>query len=270
MGRIWRPSRSEHHSLPRMIAKVLTMSLPKRTAGRLALTRPGPPIASSRSILSTIIALQTKRGNSEQIRWQPQLGAWSRKDTPSSLQTPTASGILVLDFDHADGGVEQLAEWEREHGSFTEPRVRTGSGGVHLYFLREKSLEAGLGADTLMHFAKLKLRARDPEMGKESFKEVGVDMRDVSLNGMIACPPSSYQRGEKVARYTAASRGELPAVDALPQLPDWVIGILNERASRAAGGAKVRMKVKVAVEKVSGVEAPSAFSKAPDLADAAL
>ncbi|GAQ89358.1 hypothetical protein KFL_005140025 [Klebsormidium nitens] len=106
------------------------------------------------------------------------------------LINTAASGILVLDFDLGDGGMEQLAIWEIEHGAFDAPRVRTGSGGVHIYFSHQRSLESGLGAETPTHFAKLELRVRDPDSGKAVLKKVGVDMRGVSSNGMIACPRS--------------------------------------------------------------------------------
>jgi hypothetical protein len=126
----------------------------------------------------------------------------------NTLINTAASGILVVDFDLGDGGMEQLAEWETVHSAFTGPRVRTGSGGVHVYFSHEKSLDAGLGPQTPTLFAKLELKVLDPETRKESIKKVGVDMRGVSSNGMIACPPSSYQRlGETATVHRRRRRG---------------------------------------------------------------
>jgi hypothetical protein len=186
------------------------------------------------------------------------------------LINTAASGILVVDFDLGDGGMEQLAEWETVHGAFTGPRVRTGSGGVHVYFSHEKSLEAGLGPQTPTHFAKLELKVLDPKTGKESIKKVGVDMRGVSSNGMIECPPSSYQRLGETAQYTVVGEGELPAVDDLPPLPDWFITILNERALRKAGGANVQTGADARVGGRAGVRAPSVFLRMPDLSDTGL
>jgi hypothetical protein len=186
------------------------------------------------------------------------------------LINTAASGILVVDFDLGDGGMEQLAEWETVHGAFTGPRVRTGSGGVHVYFSHEKSLEVGLGPQTPTHFAKLELKVLDSETGKESIKKVGVDMRGVSSNGMIACPPSSYQRLGETAQYTVVGGGELPAADDLPPLPDWLITILNERASRKAGGGNVQTGVDARVGGGAGVRGPSVSLRMPDLSDTGL
>lgn len=181
------------------------------------------------------------------------------------------SGVLVVDFDLQDGGMEQLAEWESKHGAFTGPRVGTGSGGAHLYFSHERSMESGLEADTPTHFAKLELKSRDPGTRKETLKKVGADMRGVSSNGMITCPPSFYQRCEEIARYTVAGGGDLPAVDALPPLPGWFIEILNEWASsKAAGVSKSRPRAGKAAAAGAGIRQASASVKSPDLADAVL
>lgn len=121
----------------------------------------------------------------------------------------------------------------------------------------------------------------DGETGEESVKKVGVDMRGVSSNGMIACPPSSYRRLGETARYTVVGGGALPAAADFPPLPDWFIEILNERALKAAGGAEGRpgSGVGVGVEVGVGVGAggragvaagPSISLWAPDLADAGL
>ncbi|GAQ91549.1 hypothetical protein KFL_008050010, partial [Klebsormidium nitens] len=184
------------------------------------------------------------------------------------LINTAASGVVVLDFDVGDGGMEQLALWETEHGAFDAPRVRTGSGGVHIYFSHRRSLASGLGVETPTHFAKLELRVRDPTSGKEVLKKVGVDMRGVSSNGMIACPPSSYERLGETARYTVDGGGELPLAEDLPPLPKWLIEILNERASRGSGE---RSEGPSEVLSGAGPSArASAGFEAPDLTDRGL
>ncbi|GAQ86625.1 hypothetical protein KFL_003010010 [Klebsormidium nitens] len=88
---------------------------------------------------------------------------------------------------------------------------------------------------------------------------------------MIASPPSSYQRGEEVARYTVAGGGDLPAVDALPPLPGWFIEILNERASsKAAGASKSRPGAGKAAAAGAGITCAPASVNPPDLADPVL
>ena len=47
------------------------------------------------------------------------------------------SGIFVLDVDPRHGGDKSLCEAEKIHGPLPiGPRVRTGGGGEHIYFLR--------------------------------------------------------------------------------------------------------------------------------------
>ncbi|GAQ92791.1 hypothetical protein KFL_011390020, partial [Klebsormidium nitens] len=184
------------------------------------------------------------------------------------LINTAASGIVVLDFDVSDGGMEQLDIWETEHGAFDAPRVRTGSGGVHFYFSHQRSLESGLGEETPTHFAKLELRVRDPVSGKEVLKKVGVDMRGVSSNGMIACPPSSYERLGETARYTVDGGGELPPAHNLPPLPHWLIEILNERASRGSG-ERSRGPSEISSGAGPSARASAGFG-APDLTDLGL
>jgi hypothetical protein len=41
--------------------------------------------------------------------------------------------LLVLDFDAKAGGLDALAAWEAEYGRIPGWRVRTGSGGLHIY-----------------------------------------------------------------------------------------------------------------------------------------
>jgi len=55
--------------------------------------------------------------------------------------------LLVLDFDAKAGGLDALAAWEVEYGRILGWRVRTGSGGLHIYMegvpgLRSRKLPA--------------------------------------------------------------------------------------------------------------------------------
>jgi Bifunctional DNA primase/polymerase, N-terminal len=43
--------------------------------------------------------------------------------------------LLVLDFDVKAGGMQALAAWESEYGRIQGWRVRTGSGGLHIYMV---------------------------------------------------------------------------------------------------------------------------------------
>ncbi len=57
------------------------------------------------------------------------------------IRTGEPSGLLVVDVDVDRGGLETLAALEAQHGRLPDTmRVRTGSGGLHLYFKWEAGL----------------------------------------------------------------------------------------------------------------------------------
>ena len=66
------------------------------------------------------------------------LEIWWRRCWPdANVGVPTGerSGLLVLDVDPRDGGLESLAELERTGGLLPETaRARTGGGGMHVFF----------------------------------------------------------------------------------------------------------------------------------------
>ena len=60
-------------------------------------------------------------------------GYWSRSNV--GIVTGGASRLFVLDVDVAKGGFDSLAQLESEHGKLPPTlRVRTPSGGIHIYF----------------------------------------------------------------------------------------------------------------------------------------
>ena len=61
---------------------------------------------------------------------------WSRWPTANiGIRTGDASGVVVLDIDPAHGGSRSIKSLIDRHGDLSGvPRVRTGSGGWHLFF----------------------------------------------------------------------------------------------------------------------------------------
>ncbi len=62
---------------------------------------------------------------------------WWKRWPSANLGVPTGekSGLVVLDVDPDDGGLESLARLEREHGPLPRTaRARTGGGGTHVFF----------------------------------------------------------------------------------------------------------------------------------------
>jgi len=50
--------------------------------------------------------------------------------------------LLVLDFDAKASGLDALEAWETEYGHIRGWRVRTGSGGLHIYLAGAKGLQS--------------------------------------------------------------------------------------------------------------------------------
>ena len=82
---------------------------------------------------------------------------WWERWTTANVGLPTGkeSGIVVLDVDVEDGGLESLARLEREGAPVPKTaRTRTGGGGIHFFFrypggteIRNNAGLLGLGLD---------------------------------------------------------------------------------------------------------------------------
>ena len=69
---------------------------------------------------------------------------WWRRQPFANIGLPTGkkSGIVVLDVDVDDGGLESLAKLEREGPPVPKTaRARTGGGGIHVFFRYPGSTE---------------------------------------------------------------------------------------------------------------------------------
>jgi hypothetical protein len=103
------------------------------------------------------------------------------------IATGAASGIMVLDVDPKNGGMESLAALEREHGPLPETAaVRTGSGGIHAIF---------------RHVAGVR--------NSGSRIASGIDIR--GEGGFIVGPGSLHLSGERYAVLVDADPSDAPA-----------------------------------------------------------
>ena len=118
------------------------------------------------------------------------------------LATGRASGVVVLDVDKENGGLDTLARLESEHGVLPPaPRVRTGGGGVHHYFRYPE------GVDRLGNSVS--------KIG------MGVDVR--ADGGYVVAPPSTHRSGASYAWEVTPAEMELqPGGVPLPDLPHWI------------------------------------------------
>jgi hypothetical protein len=65
------------------------------------------------------------------------IGRWWRRWPSANVGVPTGkmSGVVVLDVDVDDGGLESLAKLERAGAPApTTAKARTGGGGIHIFF----------------------------------------------------------------------------------------------------------------------------------------
>ncbi len=119
---------------------------------------------------------------------------WQRRpESNVAIRTGGASGLVVVDVDPDHGGVESLRSLVDAHGRLPAgPRVRTGSGGWHLYFQHP--------GDPVRNSAGTRLG-------------VGVDVR--GDGGYVIAPPSRHRSLNSYQWHDF----EL----AVPELPAWTL-----------------------------------------------
>jgi hypothetical protein len=127
------------------------------------------------------------------------LEIWWRRWPDANVGVPTGerSGLLVLDVDPRDGGLESLAELERTGCLLPETaRARTGGGGMHVFFGYPAGEE---------------VRSNTGRLGP------GLDVR--GEGGYVVVPPSRTRSAyEWLDRATLAD-------------PAWLLGCLRRRRS---------------------------------------
>jgi hypothetical protein len=155
------------------------------------------------------------------------LEAFMRDGDDALMINTTRCDLLDVDVDVKDGGMAAWAALEQAHGGPVQaPKVRTGSGGGHVYFSFRKSVAAGLLPTTPTTFSKLKV-------GDDL---VGIDLRGNSSPACLVAPPTTYVNGaEATVGYVAVGAG-IPHIDDLPPLPQFLIDLLHQRVTAPAGG----------------------------------
>jgi hypothetical protein len=127
-----------------------------------------------------------------------QIERWWQRSPSSNIgvRTGAESGLVVLDIDPSHGGSRSIKTLIDRHGELSAvPRVRTGSGGWHLFF------------------------AHPGEPVRNSAGRLGAGLDVRGDGGYVIAPPSEHVSG---GHY----RWEIEAA-ALPPLPDWLFTLLN-------------------------------------------
>jgi putative DNA primase/helicase len=125
------------------------------------------------------------------------LAWWARWPNANvGVVTGAASGVVVLDIDPRDGGLESLQELMDRHGPLPQtPIAESGGGGLHYYFA-----------------ARGEIRSRKIAPGVE-LKADG---------GYIVAPPSLHPNGKPYRWLKGHSPKDLP----LAELPEWILSPL--------------------------------------------
>jgi hypothetical protein len=134
------------------------------------------------------------------------------KDYPEAniaIATGEPSGLVVIDVDPRNGGMETIAKLAADGCTFPScPEARTGNGGLHLFFALPK-----------------KLKSSKNRLGK------GIDVK--STGGYVVAAPSTIDKSEAgpggTYRWIVA-----PPKQGLPQLPPWALAKLAPRVQPLA------------------------------------
>lgn len=144
------------------------------------------------------------------------------------IRTGRESGLVVIDIDPRHGGNEALASLQDDHGPIDGWRIKTGSGGSHLWFAHPGGT----------------LRNSAGRLGD------GLDVR--GDGGYVVAPPSRHMSGGTYR--WADARGALPA------LPEWLRERLVDRPpvvgrthvpERSSGDAWARTALVLETDRVS-------------------
>jgi hypothetical protein len=132
----------------------------------------------------------TRNGVKDASEDPAQIALWREQYPRANWACATGQGLVVIDLDRKPGkdGVAALVAMAKQHGGLPPTRtIRTGSGGLHLYFSTEKPIGNSVGKN-------------------------GIDVR--GENGYVVAPPSLHASGNL---YTVES--DKP----IAPLPSWLI-----------------------------------------------
>jgi DNA-binding MarR family transcriptional regulator len=145
--------------------------------------------------------------------------AWWGQWPDAGVAVVTGNGLVVLDVDAKNRGIEALADLERAHAPL--PRtvtVRTGGGGSHFYFSTDLPVATSAG-----------------KLG------TGLDIR--GEGGFVVAPPTLHASGD---RYRFVGEG---LARALAQVPAWIVHMSQQssqpEAKRWTGSGRIGSKDRI-------------------------
>ena len=138
----------------------------------------------------------------QKLKTSEHIRSWNKTDN-IGLVTGAVSGVIVLDIDNKDGGVEDWNRYVAINGEPLTMKVRTGGGGFHYYFRYNERV------------AKIKSAAR------VAFDTDGRKMAwDIKNNGgQVVMPPSIHPDTLKAYEYEYS--------DHMIEMPEWILEIIR-------------------------------------------
>jgi putative DNA primase/helicase len=123
-----------------------------------------------------------------------------------AIASGSISGLVVLDVDKKSGGLESFNLLEQRFGPLPDgPRVKTGGGGRHLYFLHPGT--------------------HVPSRSNALNGSPGIDCK--ADGGYVVAPPSLHTSGK---RYLWLN-GKTPSALPLPMMPKWLLEQLQKKSA---------------------------------------
>ena len=149
---------------------------------------------------------RTKHGHRDASVDRDQILMWWQACPNANVGVRTGNGLLVLDVDPRNGGLESLAFLRNEHGAIPHTvTVRTGGGGLHYYF----AAAAGVGA-------------RNGALP-------GIDLK--SDGGFVVAPLSMHMSGKAYGW----APGRAPSDVKIAGAPPWLLELAAGKTAKGRG-----------------------------------
>lgn len=150
-----------------------------------------------------------------------QILKWWRRWPNALVGLPVgAHGLIVIDADR-HGGPDGVADFERlaaDRGLPPGPLVETLSGGRHYYFTQPTSKTLGNSEGAL--------------------KKRGINIR--GAGGYVIAPGTSWINGDSYRDIGPQTVADAFEADSIPELPSWIIALLEPRPEPIAAPSKQR------------------------------
>lgn len=149
---------------------------------------------------------RTKHGHRDASVDPDQILMWWQACPNANIGVRTGNGLLILDVDPRNGGLESLAFLRNEHGAIPHTvTVRTGGGGLHYYFAAAAGVRARNGALP------------------------GIDLK--SDGGFVVAPLSMHMSGKAYGWAPGRAPSDVKIADA----PPWLLKLAAGKTPKGRG-----------------------------------